>query len=185
MEQHWIESDGARLFVQSEGHGELLLFLHGFPEHGSVWHPLLPFFRERYRVATLDSLGHGRSDCPQDKDRYRIKRLGDDVLRVTGHFGADRFTLIGHDWGGVLAWFVAALHPERVSRLIVVNAPHPTLFQRVLDEDIEQRRSSAYLGLLSAPDAADRCPQRRGSDPYRRGRGADHRRRGARRPCAP
>jgi pimeloyl-ACP methyl ester carboxylesterase len=79
-----------------------------------------------------------------------------DVLAVADHHGAKRFALVGHDWGGVIAWCTAAWHPERVSHLVAINAPHPTLLQAALDQDPAQQGASSYIAALTAPDAEDR-----------------------------
>jgi pimeloyl-ACP methyl ester carboxylesterase len=140
------------LHVTSSGAGEPLLFLHGFPDHGACWNAQMKEFSPVHLVAAPDGRGHGRSDCPTDPALYAIDTLVGDILAVADHLGAARFTLIGHDWGGVVAWFAAAMHPERVERLIAINAPHPTLFQARLEDDEQQRAASSYIARLTAPD---------------------------------
>jgi pimeloyl-ACP methyl ester carboxylesterase len=104
-----------------------------------------------HQVLAPDGRGHGRSGCPSDPDDYRIDRLVGDVLAVADHFGAERFALAGHDWGGVVAWCAAAWHPDRISHLIALNAPHPTLLQAGLDGDPDQQAASSYVAVLTAP----------------------------------
>jgi pimeloyl-ACP methyl ester carboxylesterase len=108
-----------------------------------------------HQVLAPDGRGHGRSGCPTERIQYRIERLVADVLAVADHFGADRFALVGHDWGGIVAWCAAAWHPDRISRLVALNAPHPTLLQAGLDRDADQQAASSYIAALTAPDVEE------------------------------
>jgi pimeloyl-ACP methyl ester carboxylesterase len=109
----------------------------------------------KHRVLAPDGRGHGRSGCPSELTEYRIQRLVADVLAVADHFSADRFALVGHDWGGIIAWCAAAWHPDRISHLITLNAPHPTLLQAGLDRDADQQVASSYIAALTAPDVEE------------------------------
>ena len=156
MREEWITAGGVPLLVRSAGSGSAIICLHGFPESGASWAAQLASLGAAHQVLALDGRGHGRSGCPPKLDDYRIDRLVADVLAVADHHDAKRFALVGHDWGGVIAWCTAAWHPERVSQLVAINAPHPTLLQAALDEDPAQQRASSYIAALTAPDAADR-----------------------------
>jgi pimeloyl-ACP methyl ester carboxylesterase len=135
--------------------------LHGFPESGLSWAGQLSALGSKHQVLAPDGRGHGRSGCPAEPDSYRIERLVADVLGVADHFGAERFVLVGHDWGGIVAWCAAAWHPDRISALVAINAPHPTLLQAALDRDPDQQAASAYIATFSAPDAgAQLTPER-------------------------
>jgi pimeloyl-ACP methyl ester carboxylesterase len=153
MGQTWVVADGVPLFVRSAGSGGTILCLHGFPESGAAWARQLTDFGATHQVLAPDGRGHGRSGCPTELSAYRIGRLVADVLAVADDFGAERFALVGHDWGGVVAWFAAAWHPDRITHLVAVNAPHPTLLQAALDRDPEQQAASSYIAALTAPDA--------------------------------
>jgi pimeloyl-ACP methyl ester carboxylesterase len=154
MHESWVSADGVPLFVRSNGSGDTIICLHGFPESGESWAPLLSELGASHRVLAPDGRGHGRSGCPAEAGTYRVERLVADVLAVADRFGAERFALVGHDWGGLVAWCAAAWHPERVSSLVVLNAPHPTLLQAALDRDPQQRAASAYIAAFTAPRAA-------------------------------
>jgi pimeloyl-ACP methyl ester carboxylesterase len=151
MLKSWVSADGVPLFVRSNGSGRTVICLHGFPESGECWAPLLSGLGGTHRLIAPDGRGHGRSGCPAGAGAYAIERLVADVLAVADHFEAERFALVGHDWGGVVAWCAAARHPERVSRLVVLNAPHPTLLQAALDENPEQQAASSYVAAFTAP----------------------------------
>ncbi|HUP19698.1 MAG TPA: alpha/beta hydrolase [Gemmatimonadota bacterium] len=131
----------------------LVVFLHGFPEIGYAWRRLLADLGADHLVAAPDQRGYGLSDKPADVETYRIDRLVADVAAVADHFGKERFALVGHDWGGVVAWAFAAARPERLEKLVVVNAPHPALFARRLAADPAQQKASAYMELLRSPEA--------------------------------
>jgi pimeloyl-ACP methyl ester carboxylesterase len=154
VEELWVTAGNVPLFVRSEGSGEKVICLHGFPESGASWAHLQSTLKATHHVLAPDGRGHGRSGCPSGLSDYRIERLVADVLAVADHCGAERFTLVGHDWGGVVAWCAAAWHPQRVSRLVAINAPHPTLLQEALDGDADQQDASSYVAALTAPGAA-------------------------------
>jgi len=155
MQEEWVNAGGVPLFVRCTGSGSTVICLHGFPESGASWDPLASALEASHRVIAPDLRGHGRSGCPAETSSYRIEALVGDVLAVADHFEAERFALVGHDWGGVIAWCTAAWHPGRVSALVTLNAPHPSLLQDALDRDPQQQAASAYIAALTAPGAAD------------------------------
>jgi pimeloyl-ACP methyl ester carboxylesterase len=153
MRESWVGRDGVPLFVRSQGTGSTILCLHGFPESGAAWTRQLSDLGRSRRVVAPDGRGHGRSGCPGGAGAYRIHELVADLLAVADRFEAERFALVGHDWGGVVAWCAAAWHPERISSLVAINAPHPTLLQAALDSDPAQQAASGYIAAFCAPDA--------------------------------
>ncbi len=130
----------------------LAIFLHGFPERAQCWSPQLAHFATTHRVVAPEQRGYGRSTRPAALESYRVEALVADVLALADHYGAGRFDLIGHDWGGIVAWFLAAAAPQRVRHLAIINAPHPSRLQQTLDEDAGQRLASAYAARLASPD---------------------------------
>jgi pimeloyl-ACP methyl ester carboxylesterase len=155
-----IISNGVELHLVSAGSGDPILFLHGFPDYGGCWEPMMSGFPD-HQVAALDARGHGRSDCPDQVEDYRIEKLVADVLAAMDRLDGAPVTLVGHDWGGVVAWFVAAFHPERVALLVIINAPHPTLFAARLRDHEAQRAASCYVDrLIAADDARLLTPER-------------------------
>jgi pimeloyl-ACP methyl ester carboxylesterase len=155
VQESWVDAGGVPLFVRSAGSGSTIICLHGFPESGASWSRQISALRATHRVLAPDGRGHGRSGCPPQLEDYHIDRLVADVLAVADDFGAERFALMGHDWGGVVAWCAAARHPDRISHLVALNAPHPTLLQAALDGNPEQQAASAYIAALTAPGLAD------------------------------
>lgn len=146
---------GVSLHALAAGQGTPLLLLHGFPDDSQLWAPLLPTLAAQHQVLAPDLRGYGLSDKPTELDCYRIDALVADVLALIEHLGG-RCALAGHDWGGMLAWVVAARHPQAVSRLAILNAPHPCRYAQQLVVDPAQRLASAYVQRLCAPDAAAR-----------------------------
>lgn len=156
---------GIRLSCRASGPvgRPVLLFLHGFPEAAFVWDTLLEHFAHPdnggWRCVAPNLRGFEHSSAPDDVAAYKAKHLVQDITALVDLITADSPTpgslggLIAHDWGGALAWTVAARHPQRVHRLVIVNAPHPTTFQRELVHSPEQQAASAYMNFLARPDA--------------------------------
>ena len=158
-------ASGIALDVWEEGPPEApaLLFLHGFPESHRTWRHQIAHLSSRFRCITPDLRGYGGSSRPAEVEAYATPLLVDDVFQLADALGIDRFTLLGHDWGGVLAWAAAAADAGagRISRLVIANAPHPVLFQRRLYTDAAQRRASQNIRQFRAP-AADALIRRYG-----------------------
>src|SRR5687768_12350556 len=135
---------GVTLNLASAGpaDGEPILFLHGFPESHRTWRHQLDGLSDLYRVYAPDQRGFAASDKPHGVENYETDRIVADVMALADSLGLDHFTLAGHDWGGAVAWTAALTHPFRVKRLIIVNAPHPLVFQKSLIEDGPQREAS-------------------------------------------
>jgi len=129
-----------------------LLFLHGFPEFWYAWRRQLEVFGRERVTAAIDMRGYGRSDKPREVEAYALPNLVADVLAVLDGISPARpAVLVGHDWGGVVAWQFAAHHPERLEKLAIINAPHPAVFARELLNNPAQRRASAYVALFRSP----------------------------------
>jgi len=144
-----VEANGIRLHVARAGAGPLILFLHGFPEYWGMWRPLLEHFGARGWCAVAPDLrGYNLSDKPAAVEAYRVKPLVADVLALAARYTKEKFVLVAHDWGGAVAWSVAISHPERLSRLVMLNSPHPYVFWRELCANPAQREASAYMTLF-------------------------------------
>lgn len=129
---------------------ETVVLLHGFPEFWYSWHEQIPALDDEYHVVAPDLRGYNRSEKPPGVDAYRISELTADVVDLIGEFG-DSAHLVAHDWGGGIAWNVAARHPAVVETLSVLNAPHPGAFERELRRNGEQRRKSWYMFYFQLP----------------------------------
>lgn len=146
---------GVRLHYASAGeHGRpLLLFLHGFPEFWYAWHAQLAHFGDGFFAVAPDLRGFNLSDQPPQVEAYRAKLLLQDIDKFIRFLGYDDCVIVGHDWGGALAWQFAISHPERLSRLLIINATHPVPFTEALAHDPAQQAASSYMNRLRAADA--------------------------------
>lgn len=149
----YAEVNGVRLHYVAEGEGDLILFLHGFPEFWYAWRDQLAAFGADHRAVAVDMRGYNLSSKPAEVDAYRMPLLVEDVRQLIAHLGYRTCTLVGHDWGGVVAWAFAMRHPEMLDRLIIINAPHPAIFARELRENPAQQRASQYMLLFRSPEA--------------------------------
>jgi pimeloyl-ACP methyl ester carboxylesterase len=128
-----------------------LIFLHGFPESHRTWrHQFTEFARDHYVVAA-DQRGYARSSKPESVENYSPDKPVADLLALADHLGIGSFTLVGHDWGGAIAWMAALQNPQRVARLIILNAPHPLVFQRSMFDGSGQREASQYIRAFRNP----------------------------------
>ena len=144
---------GVELCVQLGGpeEAEPILFLHGFPESHRTWRDVAPDLARDFRVVVPDQRGFGASDKPEGVEHYRTDRILEDLIALADALGLGRFTLVGHDWGGAVAWLAALRHPDRVKRLVIVNAPHPYVFQKSLIDNPAQRAASQYISAFRNP----------------------------------
>ncbi len=122
-----------------------IILLHGFPESHRTWRGVIPDLARDHYVIAPDQRGFARSSKPEGVESYAADRILADLIALADHLNIDRFTLVGHDWGGAIAWMAALGRPDRVARLVIVNAPHPFLFQRALFDEPEQRKASQYI----------------------------------------
>ena len=138
---------GVDLDVQVAGSRDnpAVILLHGFPESHRTWRHVVPDLAQDHFVLAPDQRGYARSTKPQGVEQYSPDRIVGDLLALADRFDIDRFTLVGHDWGGAVAWMAALQHPNRIERLVIVNAPHPFVFQRSLFDDRGQRQASQYI----------------------------------------
>ena len=155
MIQHeTVEANGLRFHCARAGEGPLMLFLHGFPEYWAMWRPMLEHFGARGWCAVAPDLrGYNLSEKPGAVEAYRAKHLMADVLALAAHYTKDKFVLVANDWGGAIAWGVAIAHAQRLSRLVMVNSPHPYLFWRELCNNPAQQKASEYMRFFRLPKA--------------------------------
>jgi pimeloyl-ACP methyl ester carboxylesterase len=156
MRRMTIRANGIGLDVRSTGDAgaPLLLFLHGFPEHADSWAEVMPAFAGSYHVVAPNQRGYAGSSKPEGVAAYAIKHLVRDMLALADQLSPDQpFALVGHDWGGAVAYALAIAAPRRIGRLAVINGVHPGPFQRALIEDSAQQGASSYMHELRAASA--------------------------------
>jgi epoxide hydrolase 4 len=144
MHRHAVVN-GVRLHYVETGDGPLIVLLHGFPEFWYSWrHQIAALAAGGFRVIAPDMRGYNLSGKPKGVHAYRLEALTGDVAGLIRHAGAARATVVGHDWGGVVAWHVPIHHPDAVERLIILNAPHPGAARREI-RTLAQLRKSWYI----------------------------------------
>jgi epoxide hydrolase 4 len=165
---HYAALSDVRLHYVQAGDGPLVILLHGFPEFWYGWRHQIPaLVRAGFRVVAPDLRGYGRSDRPRGVANYTLERLAEDVAELVQHLGESRATLVGHDWGGMVAWWTAMHRRACVARLVVANCPHPDHLATML-VDPEQLRRGWYLPLAAIPMLPERLLARRGHALVRR-----------------
>lgn len=151
----YTDVNGVRLHYARTGEGPLLLFLHGFPEFWYAWRLQLAEFGRNHLAVACDLRGYNLSAKPDGVAAYRTKHLVADVAGLIGKLGGGRCVLVGHDWGGSVAWATAIARPELVDKLVIVNAPHPGIFARLLASDPAQQKASGYMLKYRSKEAED------------------------------
>jgi pimeloyl-ACP methyl ester carboxylesterase len=151
---------GVRLHYVEQGAGPLVVLLHGFPEFWFSWRRQLPALAAAgFRAVALDQRGYNLSSKPRRLEHYRVERLARDVAQTIEHFGHQRAAVVGHDWGGGIAWAFAMGYSERLEKLAILNAPHPITFFKHLRKPDQLRRSwyMFFFQLPWLPEAALRA----------------------------
>lgn len=146
----YLVSEGMKLHYVTQGEGPLMLMLHGFPEFWYSWRHQIPEFAKEFKVVALDLRGYNDSDKPHDRAAYVMDEFVQDVEGVIQELGYDRCVLVGHDWGGLIAWNFAYTYPTMVDKLIVLNLPHPVKFAEGLRTPQQLLRSS-YIFFFQLP----------------------------------
>jgi pimeloyl-ACP methyl ester carboxylesterase len=151
----FVAANGLSFEVQTAGDPRserLALLLHGFPEHAFSWRHQLPLFaRLGYRVWAPNQRGYGKTSKPKRVASYRIDALVADVAGLIDAAGKRSVTLVGHDWGGLVAWEVALRKTRPLERLVIMNVPHPVRFREELARNPAQRRRSRYAAFFQLP----------------------------------
>jgi epoxide hydrolase 4 len=146
----YITSNGVRLHYVTQGEGPLMLMLHGFPEFWYSWRHQIPEFAQYFKVVALDLRGYNDSDKPEDKSAYVMDEFVKDIRGVIQGLGYEKCILVGHDWGGAIAWNFAYTYSEMLERLIILNLPHPAKFSQGL-LSIQQLLRSSYIFFFQLP----------------------------------
>lgn len=155
LKHRYANLDGIRLHYVTAGKGKLILFLHGFPEFWYAWRHQLREFSRSYKAVALDMRGYNLSDKPEGIQQYQTKYLVEDIRAFAEHLGSKKFILVGHDWGGAVAWAFAIRRPDYLEKLVIINAPHPAIFNRELRGNPAQQKASQYILLHRSAKAEE------------------------------
>lgn len=149
----YATNNGVRLHFARLGTGPLVVMLHGFPDCWLTWRDQMAALGRDHHVVAMDLRGYNLSDRPIGDEHYDMKVLVEDVAAVIRANGRERAVVVGHDWGGAIAWSFAMMHPEMTEKLVVLNLPHPRGIARELARNPEQQRNSAYAREFQRPGA--------------------------------
>src|SRR3954463_14227547 len=155
-----IATNGVHLHVVEAGPegGPLVILLHGFPEFWYGWRRQIePLAAAGFRVLAPDQRGYNLSDKPRKISAYNLDLLARDVVGLIEEAGAGKARVVGHDWGGAVAWWLGVKHPERLAKLALLNIPHPLGMRRALRRSSEQRRKSSYMFSFQLPWLPERA----------------------------
>ena len=158
MQAGWRESrrsiNGVSLHIVEAGDpaDPLLILLHGFPEFWWAWrHQITPLAEAGYHVVVPDMRGYNSSDAPQEVSAYRLDTLAADVVAIADVFGGGRFHLVGHDWGAVIGWWMAARYADRLGRVVLMDGPHPDVWGAQALKHPTQALRSTYVAFFQLP----------------------------------
>ena len=154
LEHSYIKTNGIQLHVVQAGpkSGIPVVLLHGFPEFWYGWRKQIPALMQAgCRVIVPDQRGYNLSDKPKGVKKYDVTTLVEDIIGLIDALEYEKVNLVGHDWGAVVAWALALLHPERLHKVSIMNVPHPAVMRRFLTRDIEQIRRSWYVFFFQLP----------------------------------
>src|SRR2546428_372573 len=151
VEHRFVETNGIRLHCAVDGEGPLVILLHGFPECWYSWRHQIAALAPRFRVVAPDLRGYNESDKPAGVAAYALPELVADVPGLIEAFGEREAAIVGHDWGGAIAWTFAMDHPEPTRRLVVLNCPHPAIFAQHLRANGRQLARSWYMFFFQLP----------------------------------
>ena len=153
----YADSNGVKIHYAEAGEGPLVVMIHGFPDFWYSWRHQMDGLKDSYRVVAIDQRGYNLSDQPEGVENYDMRFLVSDVVAVIRHLGAEKAVVVGHDWGGVVAWNVAFAVPELVDKLIILNLPHPNGMAKAWLDNPDALAGTTYAKVFreGSPDDPD------------------------------
>jgi epoxide hydrolase 4 len=149
----YANNHGVNIHYASIGEGPLIVMIHGFPDFWYTWRNQMIALAPHFQVVALDLRGYNLSDKPSGGEHYAMRYLIGDIQAIIGHLGGDKAIIVGHDWGGAIAWQFAMHIPSLTERLIILNLPHPWGMARELAQNAQQREQSAYARNFQQEEA--------------------------------
>lgn len=153
-EDVYVDSQGVKIHCVVAGEGPLVVMIHGFPDYWYTWRAQMPELAKHFKVVAVDQRGYNLSDQPEGVENYTLDKLVGDIVAVVAHFKSEKPVIVGHDWGGMVAWSYAFSQPEKIDRLVILNLPHPKCLMRELANNPAQQKNSQYARNFQAPEAA-------------------------------
>ena len=157
----YADSGGVKIHYATLGKGPLVVMIHGFPDYWYTWRHQMEALSGSHQVVAIDMRGYNRSDKPAGVENYKMALLVSDVRAVIGHFKKEKAIIVGHDWGGAVAWNFAMNHPKACDKLIILNLPHPWGLGRELANNPAQQKNSLYARNFQKPGAHEKLSARR------------------------
>jgi pimeloyl-ACP methyl ester carboxylesterase len=151
----YADSDGVKIHYAETGSGPLVVMIHGFPDFWYSWRHQMEGLKDAYRVVAIDQRGYNLSDAPDGIENYDMRLLVSDVVAVIRHLGYDKATIVGHDWGGVVAWNTAFYVPEVVDKLVILNLPHPNGMAAAVQNNPEAKAGTEYARVFREGSPSD------------------------------
>ncbi len=155
VEHGFAENNGVKIHYASLGSGPLVVMIHGFPDFWYSWRHQMEALAPHFQVVAVDQRGYNQSDQPEGVAAYAMPNLVADVVAVIKKLGRERATIVGHDWGGAVAWQFALNLPQMTDQLIILNLPHPNGLARELRSNPEQQKNSGYARKFQEGSPAD------------------------------
>ncbi len=159
LDEQYLQVNGIRMHVVSAGDPQdrLLILLHGFPEFWYGWHNQIKDFVERgYYVVMPDQRGYNLTEKPKGIGQYQLNTLATDIAELIRALGREKAMIAGHDWGGVVCWRFAAIYPQMVEKIAILNVPHPGVMRRYLLNHRSQLKKSSYIFFFQLPFIPER-----------------------------
>jgi pimeloyl-ACP methyl ester carboxylesterase len=153
VEHHNADSNGVKIHYVAIGKGPLIVMIHGFPDFWYTWRKQMDALSAHYRVVAVDQRGYDLSDRPSGIEQYAMPLLVNDIGAVIKADGGAKAVIVGHDWGGAVAWTLAMTHPDWLQALVILNLPHPSGIQREIRTNPQQRKNSEYAFNFQKPGA--------------------------------
>jgi pimeloyl-ACP methyl ester carboxylesterase len=154
--QGYADSNGVKIHYASLGQGPLIVMIHGFPDFWYTWRDQMEALSDKFQCVAIDQRGYNLSDKPKGVENYDVRLLVGDVVAVIHALGKEKAIIVGHDWGGLVAWQVALNVPQVTEKLIILNLPHPRGLSRELANNPAQQKNSQYARNFQEPDAASK-----------------------------
>ncbi|MDA1076199.1 MAG: alpha/beta hydrolase [Proteobacteria bacterium] len=155
VEHGYADSSGVKIHYATMGEGPLVVMIHGFPDFWYSWRDQMAGLADNYQVVAIDQRGYNLSGQPEGQENYAMSYLVADVAAVIKHLGRDKAVIVGHDWGGAVAWSFTFAMPQMVDRLIILNLPHPNGMSKVAATNAAARANTEYARTFRNGQASD------------------------------
>jgi pimeloyl-ACP methyl ester carboxylesterase len=155
VDHGYAENDGVRIHYASIGEGPLVVMIHGFPDFWYSWRHQMAGLKDQFQLVAIDQRGYNLSDSPDGVAIYDMSLLVGDVVAVVRHLGREKASIVGHDWGGVVAWNVAFSHPEVVHNLVVLDLPHPNGLANAWQSNEAAFAGTSYARVFREGNSSD------------------------------